>query len=183
MEALEGTIVSAIAGTEYHWRGITSTFDGMVNVEHALQGAGDATFTQALVEGTYWAMALRTHTIRLYFRGMMPLGGGAPPQRFGILGGSGTLPTEEIAAFRGDHLAFIESSYLIPYPRVVLPYAGSPSLEIGHAVGAAWVGGAAPDWVQNAGLGIVFPFIYARVLVNPADFEPTLSFGISLPQF
>ena len=183
MEPLEGTIVSAVAGAEYHWRGISSTFDGQVNLEHALEGAGDVGFTQALVEGTYWAMALRTHTMRVYFRGMMPLGGGAPPQRFGILGGSGTLPTEEIAAFRGDHLAVVESSYLIPYPRVVLPYIGSPSLEIGHAVGAAWVGDASPDWVQNAGVGIVFPFVYARVLVNPADFEPNLSFGISLPQF
>lgn len=181
-EIAEGTITSLIGGAELHWRGQTSTFDGGLNVEHA-PGAGDFAFTQALAEGSYWATALRTHTMRLYFRGMMPFGGDAPPQRFGILGGGGTLPTEPVAAFRGDHLAFVESSYLIPYQRVVLPYLGSPSLEIRHAVGAAWVGGESPEWVQNAGVGIVFAFVYGRLLVNPAEMGPKLSFGLSIPQF
>jgi hypothetical protein len=182
---LEGTIVSLLAGTAYQWRAPTSRLDGSLDVEHGLAGAGDAGFTQALVVGSYQALALRTHQLRVYFRGMAPLFGSAPPpQRYGILGGSGTLPSEPIARFRGDHLAYVESSYLVPIPWVVLPVVGSPGVEAVHKVGAAWVGGAEPEWVQNAGVGVVFSFVSARALFNPAErpVRPHFAFGLSIPQ-
>ena len=181
---LEGTIVSLLAGTIYHWRAPTSRFNGAVDVEHGLGGAGDAGFTQVLAEGTYTAIALRAHQLRLYARAMAPLSGEAPPQRRGILGGSGTLPSEPIARFRGDRLFFVESSYAIPLPWLVFPVVGSPSVEAVHKVGAAWTGGDEPAWVQNAGVGVVFAFVAARALVNPAErpLRPYFSFGLSIPQ-
>ncbi len=177
--------MSLLAGTQYQWRGPTSRFDGAVDLEHALAAAGDAGFTRALLEGSYQARALRTHQLRVYFRGMAPLGGSEPPpQRYGILGGSGTLLSEPIAAFRGDHLAYVESSYQVPIPWVVLPLLGSPSVEAIHKVGAAWVGSAEPEWVQNAGVGVIFAFVAARAVVNPAErpLRPHFSFGLSIPQ-
>ena len=183
--ALEGTFVSLLAGTGFSWRGQTSTFDGDVNLEHALSAPGDAEFTQALVQGTYMARALRTHYMRVYVRGMAPVGGAdAPPQRRGILGGGGSLPTEPIAFFRGDHLAFVESSYIIPVNNIVLPVVGPPSLEAVHLAGAAWTGDEEPRWVQNAGAGVIFALARARVVINPANrpIVPKFSFGFYIPQ-
>ncbi|MBW3569526.1 MAG: hypothetical protein KY467_00330, partial [Gemmatimonadetes bacterium] len=151
--AEEGTFVSLLAGTAFRWRGRSSSFDSDLNLEHAVAAPGDAEFTQALVQATYVARALRTHSMRVYFRGMAPIGGDAPPQRRGILGAAGTLPTEPIARFRGDHLVFIESSYIIPVKRIVLPIVGSPSGEAVHRAGAAWTGDPEPPWVPNAGAG------------------------------
>lgn len=180
----EGTIVSLLAGTEYHWRGMSSSFDGDVSLEHALSAPGDAEFTQTLVQATYRSQALRTHTMRVYVRGMAPIGGDAPPQRRGILGGGGTLPTEPIAHFRGDHLVYIESSYIIPVNHIMLPVVGPPSLEAVHLAGAAWTGDDEPLWVQNAGVGVIFALARARMVINPADrpFSPKFSFGLYIPQ-
>lgn len=183
--AVEGTFISLLAGTHLRWRGVSTFFDGDIGVEHAVSAPGDSTFTQVLFRGDYRTRALRTHQLRVYARAMAPLGGNdAPPQRWGILGGGGTLPTEGIAHFRGDHLVFVESSYIIPVTSVVLPVVGSPSLEAVHAIGAAWVGGDEPEWVQNAGVGVIFALARFRVLVNPADepLAPHLSIGLYLPQ-
>lgn len=183
--ALEGTIVSLLAGTHLRWRGMSTLFDGDLNLEHALRAPGDSTFTQVLFVGSYGTRALRTHQLQVYARAMAPLGGrDAPPQRQGILGGSGTFATEPIAFFRGDHLVFVESSYVIPVTSVVLPVVGSPSVEAVHNIGAAWVGSAEPEWVQNAGAGVIFSLVRARALINPADgfANPRFSFGFYIPQ-
>lgn len=183
--ALEGTLVSLLAGTHFRWQGTSTLFVGDLNLEHAPEGLGDAAFTQALFVGDYRTRALRTHQLRVYVRAMAPLGGNAaPPQRRGILGGGGTFPTEPIAHFRGDHLVFIESSYIIPVTSVVLPIIGSPSLEAVHTAGAAWVGRAEPEWVQNAGAGVIFALARLRVVVNPADrpLAPRFSIGFYIPQ-
>ena len=182
--AIEGTFVSLLAGTEYHWRGRSTSFDSDVAVEHALAAPGDAEFTQALVQATYLSRALRTHSMRVYLRAMAPIGGDAPPQRRGILGGGGTLPTEPIARFRGDHLVYIESSYIIPVNNIVLPMVGSPSVEAVHLAGAAWTGDDEPRWVQNAGGGVIFALARARVVINPAQrpLVPKFSFGFYIPQ-
>jgi hypothetical protein len=182
--AIEGTFVSLLVGTGYHWAGRSSSFVGDVGLEHALAAPGDAEFTQTLVEATYLSTALRTHTMRVYFRGMAPIGGDAPPQRRGILGGGGSLPTEPIARFRGDHLVFIESSYIIPVNNIVLPMVGPPSLEAVHLAGAAWSGDDEPLWVQNAGVGVIFALARARMVINPAQrpLVPKFSFGFYIPQ-
>ena len=182
----EGTIYSLLAGTEFHWRARTSRFDGSADVEHGRLGdVGGDGFTQLLVTGSYAALALRTHQLQMRFRAMTPLGGNdAPPQRRGILGGGGALPTEEIAHFRGDPLVVIESSYIIPVNNIVLPVVGSPQVEVVHLAGAAWTGGEEPRWVQNAGAGVIFALARARVVINPANrpIVPKFSFGFYIPQ-
>jgi hypothetical protein len=181
---VEGTLLSALAGTGVLIVGRTSRFDGDVTVEHGFGGDVDD-FTQLTVEGTYNALAFRTHELRVFFRGMAPLGDGAPPQRFGILGGGGTLSTLDIADFRGDHLGFIESTYSIPFYDILLPVIGSPSLELYHAAGAAWeTGDDMPPWVQNVGLGLAFQLFRVRVVIDPAadPIKPKFSFKVSIPQ-
>ena len=182
---LEGTLVSALVGAELRWRGTTSSFDGDVTLEQAIPGESDAEFTQVVGDALFSATAFRTHLLSVRFRGMAPLAGDAPPQRFGILGGGGTIPTLDIAHFRGDHLVFVESGYAVPIPTLVLPYLGSPSLELSHAVGAAWRDGDdVPPWVQNVGAGLAFTFVRLRVLIDPENpEEPKFSFNFSVPRF
>lgn len=181
----EGTLVSAVAGTSLHWRGRTSSFDGDAQVEQGLGGLGDFTFTQVLGTGRYRTFTFRAQSLEVYFRGMAALGADdAPRQRWGILGGPGTLATREIGGFRGDHLAFVESSYLVPLGMVQVPYLGVPSFELYHAAGAAWVGDEVPDWVQNVGAGLRFRLFRALVVVDPSDPDrtPELFIAASIPR-
>jgi hypothetical protein len=183
---LEGTIVSAIAGAELRWQGRISGFRGDVQLEYAVPGPSDAEFAQVVAEGRYQTVAFRTHQVQLYFRGMVPFAAdSAPPQRYGILGGVGTLPTLDVGHFRGDHLAFIESLYAVPFHQVELPYLGIPALEVLYATGAAWTGDDVPRWIQNAGVGLAFSFFSIRVLADPAErpLDPKLSIQLSIPQF
>ena len=72
----------------------------------------------------------------------------------------------------------------IPVNSIVLPLVGSPSVEAVHLAGAAWSGDDEPQWVQNAGVGVIFALARARMVINPADrpIEPAFSFGFYIPQ-
>lgn len=178
---LDGTLVSAFAGAELRVVGRLSGFTGDVQVERAIPGSSDASFTQVLGEATYTTVAFRTHTLRVYLRGMTPLGGGAPPQRYEILGGPTTLPTRRVGSYRGDHLAFADGRYGIPLP-VQLPFVGVPSLQFLYATGAAWTGDESPRWTQNAGVGLLFALASAAVYVDPADPKPRLVLTAAVPR-
>ncbi|HEX5727719.1 MAG TPA: hypothetical protein VFX98_19765 [Longimicrobiaceae bacterium] len=182
----EGTVVSVSLGSELHWVGRTSRLFLDGSVEQGLPGPGDFDFTHALLFGRYEALGIARHRMVVEFRAMAPLDqGGSPPQRWGILGGSGSIPTEEVGTFRGDHLFFVESGYSIPVPRIRLPLVGSPSLELSHAAGSAWATGEDErPFVQNLGVGVAFPLFRARAIVNPADrpLDPKFSFRVSLPR-
>ena len=179
---LEGTIVSGFLGATLRWRGQTVQLEGFAQVE---QGFGDATFTQALAWADFYTLTFRQQSVHVYARAMLPIASDAPPQRFGNLGGPGTLPTTQISAFRGDHLLYAGSEYLIPLPRKFeIPYLGQPSIELVHSIGAAWTG-SPPTFVQNVGGGVRFFLARAGIVVNPAaaDLDPALYWAFSLPRF
>lgn len=177
----DSTILSAFAAAGLTMIGRVSSFTGDVQLERTL-GGSDAAFTQVVGDATYTTTAFRTHTLRLYFRGMAPLDGDAPRQRYAILGGASTLPTLRIADYRGDHLVFVDGKYGIPLP-VMLPFVGAPSLQILYATGAAWTGDESPRWTQNVGTGLLFSLVGVSVWVDPADPKPTLAFSASIPSF
>jgi len=179
---LEGTIVSGIVGATLRWRGQTVQLEGFAQVE---QGFGDETFTQALAWADFYTLTFRQQSVHIYARTMLPIASDAPPQRFGNLGGPGTLPTTAISAFRGDHLVYVGSEYLIPLsPKLEIPYLGQPSIELVHSSGAAWTG-SAPAFVQNVGGGVRFFLARAGIVVNPAadDLDPAIYWTFSLPRF
>jgi hypothetical protein len=125
-------------------------------------------------------MAFRTHTLWVYLRGLTPLGGDAPPQRYQILGGATTLPTLRIADYRGDHLAFADARYGIPLP-VQVPFVGMPSLQLLYAAGAAWTDDS-PRWTQNVGVGMLFALASVAVYVDPSDPKPRVQFTAAIPR-
>ena len=177
----DSTIVSAFAGTGLRVEGRLSSFTGDLQVERSFPGASDADFTQLLGEATYTTTAFRTHTLRIYLRGMTPLGGDAPVQRYEILGGPSTLPTLGVAHYRGDHLAFADGRYAIPLP-VQLPFIGMPSAQLLYATGAAWTGGESPRWTQNVGAGLLFALVSVSVYVDPVDPKPRLVATAAVPR-
>lgn len=179
---LDGTIVSGIVGATLRWRGQTVQLDGYGQVE---QGFGDATFTQALAWADFYTLTFRQQSMRIYARTRLPIASDAPPQRYGNLGGPGTLPTLPIASLRGDHLLYVGSEYVIPLSRKLeVPYLGQPSVELLHSIGAAWTG-SPPPFVQNVGGGIRFFLARAGIVVNPAadDLDPAVYWTFSLPRF
>ncbi|HYH83509.1 MAG TPA: hypothetical protein VEX86_27185 [Longimicrobium sp.] len=162
----EGTITSAFGGAELRMIGRVSQFTASAQVEQAFGGDAAADFTRVSGDATYTTIAFRTHTLAVYLRGAAPLGGGAPAQRYQILGGPATIPTRRVAHFRGDHLAFVDARYSIPLP-VMVPFVGMPSLVGAYVAGAAWTGDHSPPWTQNVGAGLGFRFASAILYADP----------------
>src|SRR5215210_3524231 len=114
-------------------------------------------------------------------------GGGniPPPQRFGYLGGSGTLATVDLLALGGDRLLFLQGDYVIPIERIQLPFLGSPFLALRYAAGSAGVG-TLPSLIQNVGVGAGVGFLRVDYTIDPAENRSPVSrrsavtFGISL---
>jgi hypothetical protein len=180
----EGTIVSAIVGFGYKKRWPTSRFDGDAQAERGIASAGDFGFTQFTADGHYQARTFRMHTLDVRFHTVLPIAGdSAPRQRWYILGGSPTLPTVGVGHYRGDHLAYVASTYGVPLP-LMLPFIGQPTAEAWYATGAAWVtGDRMPRWTQNLGAGVSFPLVHVRVVIDPASdrLSPKLQAWVSVP--
>ncbi|HEX2190862.1 MAG TPA: polymer-forming cytoskeletal protein [Longimicrobiaceae bacterium] len=179
---------SAVVGAGFRWLGRSTAFAGAAAVEQAIPAADDVDLTQWTVDGLWTMQALYRHTVGVRFRGMGTLGGDpAPRQRRTFLGGTPTLRTFEVASFRGDRLAYVESTYGIPLPpRWTLPLLGPPTLQLTHVAGMAWLSGTPmPAWEQNLGAGIAYSVARVEVFVNPAadGLDPTLNWGVMLPAF
>jgi hypothetical protein len=110
----------------------------------------------------------------------------APPQRWGYLGGSGTLATVNLLAMGGDRLLYLEGEYTIPFDRIQLPYVGSPYVALRYATGSAGVM-KLPALVQNVGIGAGVSFFRVDFAIDPAQNRSPLSrksafsFGLELP--
>jgi hypothetical protein len=180
-----GDLVSLSAGATLGWLGGTSEFAGSAAVEYAPAAWSDLAFTQARAEGEWEMQALWGHTITLFGYAQRTLGSKATPQqRWSFVGGSPTLPTFDVAAFRGDNVVYLRSRYDVPLNFIAIPLLGSPALGAEHAIGTAWrPGHPMPAWEQNLGAGIRFPLIDAFAYLDPAAAERkiTVSIGLNLP--
>jgi hypothetical protein len=180
---LEGEILSLFAGAGLNVVGRVSGLVADVQLERSIPSQSVSDFTELTGAATYTTVPFRTHTLRVYLRGAVPLGSDAPPQRYQILGGPGTLPTLAVGAFRGDHLAFVDATYGIPVP-LQLPFVGMPQLQALYFSGAAWTGDSSPRWVQNVGVGVLFSLVGVQVVVDPAAdrIRPRVVFTASVPR-
>lgn len=109
----------------------------------------------------------------------------APAQRFGYLGGAGTLATVDLLALGGDRLLFVQGDYIVPIERIQLPFLGSPFIALRYAAGNAGIGGV-PSLIQNLGVGAGVSFFRVDYTIDPASNRSPLSdrsavtFGVSL---
>lgn len=107
-------------------------------------------------------------TQRFEFRGhtVFGLGGSVPPQRFGYLGGAGTLATVDLLALGGDRLLFVDGEYSVPLVKPMLPFVGAPVISLRYAAGSAGVD-RLPSLIQNIGIGVGVKLIKARYQIDP----------------
>ena len=184
-----GHIASGLAGVrgKYERDELKGSFN--VRLEHSFDepAAVDGHFTQT----TFDAKAVfPTFGIQSFeFRGHAVTTGGAtaPPQRFGYLGGAGTLATVDLLAFGGDRMLFVEGEYHIPLVRPLLPFVGAPVISLRYAAGSAGIG-TLPDFVQNIGIGLGVKLVKVQYHIDPSfDDAPfthknafTIGFSLSL---
>ncbi|HEX2166215.1 MAG TPA: hypothetical protein VHG09_03155, partial [Longimicrobiales bacterium] len=134
---------------------------------------GDHSFARYEIDASWAMAALANHTLEIepHFQGPLPGTGSLPLQRWSFVGGSGTLNTYEIGAFRGDRVAFVETEYSIPLPRSLrIRLLGRPSLDLLHMAGMAWSDGESPGFEQNIGVRLRFNMLYLRAVTHPSRF-------------
>ena len=170
-----------------------------VQVEHAFKAptfscaippyppltCGDASFTQTTLDSHAKFPTFGAQTFE--FKGHALLAGGAtlPPQRFGYLGGSGTLATVDLLALGGDNLLYVMGDYVIPIEQIALPIVGSPFLALTYSAGNAGLG-KIPPLIQNLGVGAGVSFFRVDYSIDPAKNRSPVSrrsavtFGVSL---
>lgn len=190
-EVFEGTLTSAMAGFTAGWRGVSSRFTATGDLEWAFPSPlgfrwGQREFVQITGDGRWSMLALWNHSLTLRAHVMQSFGPDpAPPQRWTLMGGPGTLPTLEKGALRGDNVVFVQSTYAIPLRPLALPVVGIPELAARHAVGSAWISeGETPRWQQNLAVGLLLPFADLFLYLDPAsaDRDPHFSIGFRLPR-
>lgn len=149
-----GSIGSALLGAS-----LTDTAGLVVSrvraeVERSLRTmAGTAGFTQLTLDGHVAFPTFGTQSLHFRVHGVATAGDSVARARYAYLGGSGTLPVLELLEQGGDQLLFVESRYLIPLDRIMLPFIGAPVLTVRHIMGGAGVG-SLPSLEQEIGVGI-----------------------------
>lgn len=178
-------VTSAFVGAETEWSGLTSVWRISAALEFAAKVLkADLAYNAYAASALYAMQAIANHTLEIEanFRGPLPGTEELPLQRWTFIGGSGTLYTFDIAEFRGDRLAFVETEYTIPFAaRLSMPILGQPKLKLMHNIGMAWSYQQDRSFEQNIGARIQFAVAYARVIANPDGGDTEFSIGVSFP--
>ncbi|CAN5869205.1 hypothetical protein BH11GEM1_BH11GEM1_15570 [soil metagenome] len=115
--------------------------------------AGTANFTQLTLDGRVGFPTFGTQSLHFRAHGVATSGSGVPRARYTYLGGSGTLPVLEQVELGGDEMVFVESRYLVPLDRILLPLVGAPVITLRHIMGSAGVS-SLPSLEQELGVGV-----------------------------
>ena len=174
-----GDIVSAVGNARYQWMAGVIKAHLDVDVEVPINTSIGGRFTQGTIDGRIDFPTFGAQRYRLELHAVATLDS-APTQRFVYLGGSGTLPTDDVILGRGgDELLFIESRYSIPVPGIQLPLAGQPTVTFRHILGAVGVQ-ALPDFTQIVGVRLSVPFLRVQYLIDTGSRKSKISAGLSL---
>ena len=123
-------------------------------------------FNQLTLDGKANFPTFGTQSFAFRGHAIVSPGDGAPPQRYGYLGGAGTLATVDLLALGGDRLAYVEGEYSIPLTAPLIPFAGAPIVSVQYAAGSAGVG-SLPSFIQNIGVGLGVKLIKFEYHIDP----------------
>ncbi|HSK20164.1 MAG TPA: polymer-forming cytoskeletal protein [Longimicrobiales bacterium] len=148
---------------------------------------GDFSFARYQIDASWAMAALANHTLTIepHVQGPLPGTDSLPFQRWSFVGGSGTLYTYDVAEFRGDRVAFVETEYSIPLPRRLrIRFFGRPHFDLLHMAGMAWSAEESPGFEQNVGVRLRFNIVYLRAVTDPSRFSEDAEFavGVSFPR-
>ena len=176
-----GNIGSALAGAEFRTVGVVQSSVNL-DVEQGFP-SGASTFSQVTLDGSVKLPTFRTHILQLHAHAVGTSRAAAPRARYAYLGGGGTLRTLDLLEQGGTSLVYVESRYLVPIERIMLPYVGPPMLSIRDAFGAAGVG-SLPPFQHEIGAGIALGPLtveYTRAVAGKKGDE--FGVGVSLRAF
>ena len=149
-----GSIGSGLLGAEmYDTTGLV-TSRLLAELEQSFTTVtGTTNFTQLTLDGRVGFPTFGTQSLHFRAHGVATAGDSVARARYTYLGGSGTLPVLEQLELSGTELLFLESRYMIPLDRVILPLIGSPVVTLRHIMGAAGVK-QLPSLEQEIGVGL-----------------------------
>lgn len=179
-QAAKGEIGSALAGAKYKWNAtdVLSTLD--VGVEVPVSSTPNKHFVQMTVDGQVSFPTFGLQRYRFDAHAVLTRGDTAPLQRFGYLGGAGTLSTvEPLLSLGGDELLFLENRYIIPVPAIKLPFVGSPTVTLRHILGSAAIQHL-PALTQIVGLRLSVLLVRSEVLMDTKTRKVEIHSGLSL---
>jgi hypothetical protein len=178
----DGRIISTELGLTGSWESLLSIvrFDARAEIARKIIN-GEFHFARYELDAAFSIAGLRNHTLDVLARMAAPLPGtdSLPLQRWGVLGGDGTLETFDVGRLRGDRVALFRSTYHVPLDPMHVPILGYPAIELIYAAGNAWDQHRSASLEQALGLRLRFALIYGDVFVDPADADD-LRFGIGL---
>jgi hypothetical protein len=181
-------IASAVIGATSLWTTRSNALEFTAAVEFAGDVLdGDHSFGRYEVDAAWAMAALANHTLTIapHVQGPLPGTESLPLQRWSFVGGSGTLYTFDLAEFRGDRVALVETDYSIPFPRSLrIRFLGRPHFELLHVAGMAWTADVSPRLEQNIGVRLRFNMLYLRAVTDPSRFTDDAEFaiGVSFPR-
>lgn len=141
---------------------------------------GTSNFTQVTLDGRLGFPTFGSQRLQFRAHGVATAGDSVTRARYAYLGGSGTLPVVEELELGGTELLYLESRYIIPIDRIVLPFVGSPVVTLRHIMGAAGID-RLPSLEQEIGVGLglsAFRIDFTTDVAKNRGSE--IGFGISL---
>ena len=176
-----GTIGSGLLGAEVFDTTGVVTSRLRAELERSFRTVtGTANFTQVTLDGRVGFPTFGTQRLQFRAHGVATAGDSVTRARYAYLGGSGTLPVVEELELGGTELLYLESRYIIPIDRIVLPFVGSPVLTLRHIMGAAGIN-RLPSLEQEIGVGLglsAFRIDFTTDVAKSRGSE--IGFGISL---
>ena len=149
-----GSIASGLLGAEmFDTTGLVTSHLRAELEQSFTTVTGTTAFTQVTLDGRLAFPTFSTQSLHFRAHGVATAGDSVARARYAYLGGSGTLPVLELLELGGTELLFVESRYVIPLDRVLLPVIGSPIVTLRHIMGAAGVR-RLPSLEQEIGVGL-----------------------------
>lgn len=174
-----GRIHSALLGMSADIERPDLAATGAFAVEVPFDAPGGGRFVQATLDAATTFQAFGRHSVHAGIHALATGGDPTPRQRYGYLGGSGTLPTEELLEFGGDEMLFVDGLYMVPLDRVQLPLLGAPAVGVRYAAGSAGVR-ELPRFTQNVGVRLTLSLARVDVMVNPATGDTNVGVGVAV---
>ena len=175
---VDGRITSALVGASYQWEAQQLRLQLRSRAEIALQAPQERRFQQLTSDLDVSFPAFTEHEYEMELHWVTTFGDTPPPQRFGYLGGSGTLPFLDLLEQGGDEVLLPDQRYSIPLPRVRVGILGELTMQLRHRLGSAGIS-KLPSLEQVVGVGAMLTFIRAEVQVDPATGDLRFSTGFS----
>ena len=181
-----GRISSGLLGVTLYWDDQGINARSRADLELAQWSGGApidsstrSTFAQLTFDGSIGFPTFGTQSFRFDAHAILTSHGDIPRQRWGYLGGPGTLPTLDLLELGGDQLLYFDARYNIPIDRIALPFGGSPIVTLREAVGGA-DRGRFPTLEQAMGARVTLSLVYLEVLVDPVRHHVHEGVGISV---